>query len=108
MRLGRRIGKGGEGEVYALADDPRRVVKFYTAHDGLDREVKISAIVRMRLEGLLKLWAVAPLLRQVIPATSTRKRSRRACSSDVAVIMRPTPLAVGGCQLSIQLPKGQN
>jgi hypothetical protein len=40
--------------------------------------------------------------------TSTRKRSRRACSSDVAVIMRPTPLAVGVCQLSIQLPKGQN
>jgi DNA-binding helix-hairpin-helix protein with protein kinase domain len=49
VHLGRRIGKGGEGEVYALADDPQRAVKLYTAHDGFDREAKISAIVRMRL-----------------------------------------------------------
>ena len=49
IRLGKLIGKGGEGAVYALADDTERAVKFYTARDGADREEKISAIVRMRL-----------------------------------------------------------
>src|SRR5688572_10632770 len=49
IRIGKRIGKGGEGEVYALADDASRAVKFYTAHDGAAREAKIRAIVNMRL-----------------------------------------------------------
>ena len=49
MRLGNRIGKGGEGEVYALADDPSRAIKFYTVADAADRERKIAAIVRMGL-----------------------------------------------------------
>ena len=49
LRLGSRIGKGGEGEVYALADGSQRALKYYTAHDGASREAKIAAIVRMRL-----------------------------------------------------------
>ena len=49
VKLGNRIGKGGEGEVYALSDKPDRAVKFYTAHDGAAREAKIEAIVQMRL-----------------------------------------------------------
>jgi DNA-binding helix-hairpin-helix protein with protein kinase domain len=49
LHLGKRIGKGGEGEVYALADGPTRAVKLYTARDGADREAKIRAMVNMRL-----------------------------------------------------------
>lgn len=49
VRVGARIGKGGEGEVYALADHPARALKFYTAHDSGDREAKVSATVGMRL-----------------------------------------------------------
>ena len=47
--VGHRIGKGGEGEVYVLADDTSRAIKFYTAADGAEREAKISAIVRLGL-----------------------------------------------------------
>lgn len=49
VRLGSRIGKGGEGEVFALADDDARAIKIYTAHDGPQREAKIEAIVRLKL-----------------------------------------------------------
>lgn len=49
LSLGKRIGKGGEGEVFLLADDPTRAVKLYTIPDTAAREPKIAAIVRMGL-----------------------------------------------------------
>lgn len=48
MRLGKMIGKGGEGEVYALADDPDRAVKVYGTPDA-EREAKVRAMVARRL-----------------------------------------------------------
>jgi DNA-binding helix-hairpin-helix protein with protein kinase domain len=49
VRLGDRIGKGGEGEVFALADGSGRAIKIYSVDDTAAREEKISAMVRLRL-----------------------------------------------------------
>ncbi len=49
LTLGRLVGKGGEGEVYALANDSSRAVKLYTAADLRTRELKVSAMVRANL-----------------------------------------------------------
>jgi len=48
LTLGKLIGKGGEGEVYALADDPSRAVKVYAAPD-VAREAKVQAMIAQRL-----------------------------------------------------------
>ncbi|MBD8736242.1 topoisomerase DNA-binding C4 zinc finger domain-containing protein [Sphingomonas sp. CFBP 13706] len=48
MRVGKMIGRGGEGEVYALADDPDRAVKIYGTPDA-EREAKVRAMVAKRL-----------------------------------------------------------
>lgn len=48
MRLGKMIGRGGEGEVYALADDPDRAVKVYGTPDA-EHEAKVRAMVARRL-----------------------------------------------------------
>jgi DNA-binding helix-hairpin-helix protein with protein kinase domain len=49
VRPGERIGKGGEGEVFALADGSGRAVKIYSVADTATREEKIAAMVRLRL-----------------------------------------------------------
>jgi DNA-binding helix-hairpin-helix protein with protein kinase domain len=49
VRLGDRIGKGGEGEVFALADGSGRAIKIYSVADTATREEKIAAMVRLRL-----------------------------------------------------------
>ena len=49
VRLGDRIGKGGEGEVFALADGSGRAIKIYSVADTAAREDKIAAMVRLRL-----------------------------------------------------------
>ena len=46
IHLGPRIGKGGEGEVFALASDPSLAVKVYAVSDRQNREAKIVAMVR--------------------------------------------------------------
>jgi DNA-binding helix-hairpin-helix protein with protein kinase domain len=48
-QLGRRIGKGGEGEIYTLADDRSLAVKVYTMPDLGDRARKIRALVEGQL-----------------------------------------------------------
>ena len=45
VHLGKRIGKGGEGEVYALAHDTNVALKLYTVADRAEREAKINAMV---------------------------------------------------------------
>ncbi len=35
LSLGRLIGKGGEGEVYSVTDDPEHAIKLYTTSDRL-------------------------------------------------------------------------
>ena len=49
IRIGARIGKGGEGEVYAIEGVAGHAVKFYTVADVLDRQPKIVAMIRAGL-----------------------------------------------------------
>ncbi|WP_206365643.1 helix-hairpin-helix domain-containing protein [Sphingomonas sp. AAP5] len=44
LLLGPRIGRGGEGEIYALADGSGRAAKLYIQPDAI-REAKISAMI---------------------------------------------------------------
>jgi DNA-binding helix-hairpin-helix protein with protein kinase domain len=45
LRLSSRVGKGGEGEVYALEGVNDQVVKFYTVTDTRSREAKIKKMI---------------------------------------------------------------
>lgn len=50
VRLGKRIGRGGEGEVFALENDFNRVLKIYTSTaDVQQREAKITTIVNRKI-----------------------------------------------------------
>jgi len=55
LRIGERLGKGGEGEVYALDDHPGQAIKFYTLADLASREAKIIAMVQAQLAQQSKL-----------------------------------------------------
>lgn len=57
LPLGKRIGRGGEGDVYLIADGSNRAVKFYTVSDPTTRESKIRAMVENRLAGTSSLVA---------------------------------------------------
>jgi DNA-binding helix-hairpin-helix protein with protein kinase domain len=46
VRLGPRLGKGGEGEVYSLENDEAHAVKLYTVADLSEREHKVEAMIR--------------------------------------------------------------
>lgn len=45
LRLGERLGRGGEGEVFALSDDPTRAAKLYTGERAAERAEKLGAMV---------------------------------------------------------------
>ncbi|PTQ70316.1 helix-hairpin-helix domain-containing protein [Pseudomonas sp. GV071] len=47
--LDKKLGKGGEGDVYALAGRPDRAVKIYKAELRTSRESKVRAMVEGRL-----------------------------------------------------------
>ena len=49
LRLGRRIGRGGEGEVFGVAKDPARAVKLYDRAGAAAREAKVAAMLRAGL-----------------------------------------------------------
>lgn len=48
LPIAERIGRGGEGEIYALADGSPRAVKLYL-HPDADREAKVAAMITRRL-----------------------------------------------------------
>ena len=49
VKLGRRIGRGGEGDVYELQDDSGSAAKLYTVADKKAREPKIAAMLAANL-----------------------------------------------------------
>lgn len=55
LRLGKRIGKGGEGEVYAVNGRADQALKFYTSSDPGERGAKVEAMVRAGLASRSKL-----------------------------------------------------
>lgn len=54
VALGKRIGKGGEGEVYLIASDPAKAIKVYFKPDR-PRFEKVEAIVQGQLASRTKL-----------------------------------------------------
>ena len=63
VTLGNRIGRGGEGEVFALASDKSRAIKLYTTGNKAVREQKILAMVQAGLASKTQLVAfpIAPV-----------------------------------------------
>lgn len=57
LSLGKRIGKGGEGEVYALATARDLAVKLYTLKDLKERDAKIRVMIQHKLADKSKLVA---------------------------------------------------
>lgn len=55
-----RVGKGGEGEVWTLADDPTRLMKLYHAPVDPNKARKLDAMVRRAQSDLLR-FAAWPL-----------------------------------------------
>jgi DNA-binding helix-hairpin-helix protein with protein kinase domain len=55
IKIDRQIGKGGEGEVYALADHKDYALKFYTLPDLASREAKVTAMIKAKLADEFKL-----------------------------------------------------
>jgi len=51
VALGRRIGQGGEGEVFLLDGDTRYAVKLYKPAAPPERERKVAAMIRRGLAG---------------------------------------------------------
>jgi DNA-binding helix-hairpin-helix protein with protein kinase domain len=49
VSLSRRIGRGGEGDVFLVANDATIAVKLYTVNNLEDRAAKIKALVEARL-----------------------------------------------------------
>src|SRR5262245_47746137 len=49
VQLGKRIGRGGEGDVFVLEGSNGYAVKYYTVTDARSREEKICAMVAARL-----------------------------------------------------------
>ncbi len=51
VRLAERLGRGGEGEVFALAEAPETAVKLYAPEAAARRADKIAAMVAARFAG---------------------------------------------------------
>jgi uncharacterized protein len=49
LQLVKRIGRGGEGDVYLLAGGVKKAVKVYKNEKRADREAKVKAMVRLGL-----------------------------------------------------------
>lgn len=47
LNLGEKLGSGGEGEVYRVADQPNLAVKLYNETVRFDRELKVRQMVKM-------------------------------------------------------------
>ena len=63
VRLGKRLGQGGEGAVYEVVDDVDTVAKIYTRQISPDHAAKLNAMVGMLNDELLRIaaWPKATL-----------------------------------------------
>jgi DNA-binding helix-hairpin-helix protein with protein kinase domain len=63
ITLGAELGRGGEGSVYEISADPARVAKLYHDEVKADKAAKLTAMVKLATDDLLKLtaWAVDTL-----------------------------------------------
>lgn len=57
LQLGKRIGKGGEGEVFILPESPNLAAKIYTVADLASREAKVRAMLAAKLMSTTSLIA---------------------------------------------------
>jgi DNA-binding helix-hairpin-helix protein with protein kinase domain len=57
VKLGTRIGGGGEGEVYTIEGSPDRAVKIYTIAEKRNREAKVRKMIADQLHQRSKLIA---------------------------------------------------
>lgn len=67
ITLGSMIGKGGEGEIYTLAENGSLALKLYTVADTKSREQKIAAMLQAEL------GKKAPLV--AFPLAAVKRRS---------------------------------
>ncbi len=67
LELVKRIGKGGEGEVYLIAGEPKRAVKFYTREYDSGREAKVKAMVGL---GLADAHDLVPFPKEIVTSKS--------------------------------------
>lgn len=58
VRLGKEIGRGGEGEVYLVETDPTLVAKVYTKRPDAATEQKVRELVRLVKPDLLRVAAL--------------------------------------------------
>lgn len=84
VRLSSRIGKGGEGEVYAIDGVSDHVVKVYTVADLQSREAKIK---KMIADGLAK---SAPLI--AFPISIVRDKAGKFAGFTMAKVTGHQPL----------------
>jgi DNA-binding helix-hairpin-helix protein with protein kinase domain len=82
--LGRRIGKGGEGEVFLAASETGVAVKLYTVADKASRERKIVAMIRA---GLAK---KSPLT--AFPISIVRQRNGKFVGFTMRLVPEHMPL----------------
>ena len=74
LMLGRRIGRGGEGDVFELQDDVGSAIKIYTVSDLKPREEKVEAMVA---NGLASRSTLASFPNAVVRDRSGRFRGFR-------------------------------
>ena len=99
IALGPRIGKGGEGEVFALADDPRRAVKLYGPDGAACPEAKIAAMVAARLGEIAPFVAFPTASSAPSRSTSSTRRAPGGCASPT-----PTTASSSGARSTRRAP----
>ena len=83
LRLGKTIGKGGEGQIFQLDSDHPFAVKLYTDGKAVDRRDKINAMISD------KLYERTPFVAFPIEAVTSKSEPSRYISFARRGIERP-------------------
>lgn len=84
LSLGKRIGKGGEGEVYVLSDSPSEAVKLYTLTDIRSRIDKVTAMIAGDLASKSKLIS--------FPSSLVFDKNRKPVGFSMKLVQNHKPL----------------